>query len=117
LVVNPIGLVPLYLAVVGNESPAAQRRIARRAVLIALAILVGFVVAGQVMLTAMGVRMNSFRIAGGLVLLIIALRMVVEERVAPGPSSAATGTHRTSRPSHSRCRSSPAPGRSWPSCC
>lgn len=79
VVVNPIGLVPLFIALTTGQTPAERRAIARRAVLIAAAILIVFVVLGQIVLTGLGVTLPAFRVAGGLVLLVIALRMVLSE--------------------------------------
>ena len=79
VVVNPIGVVPLFIAVAGHESAAARRRIAGQAILISTVILFVFIGIGQIVLEALGIDLASFRIAGGLVLLIIALRMVLQE--------------------------------------
>jgi multiple antibiotic resistance protein len=79
VVVNPIGLVPLFIALTTGQTAPQRSAIARRAVVIAAAILVVFVVVGQVMLTGLGVTLPAFRVAGGLVLLVIALRMVLSE--------------------------------------
>jgi multiple antibiotic resistance protein len=83
VVVNPIGVVPLFVAVAGHESAAARRRIAGQAILISAVILFVFIGVGQIVLEALGINLASFRIAGGLVLLIIALRMVLEEAHNP----------------------------------
>jgi len=79
VVVNPIGVVPLFLAVAGRESAAARRRIAAQAIIISAVILLVFIAIGQLVLEALGIDLASFRIAGGLVLLVIALRMVLAE--------------------------------------
>ena len=79
VVVNPIGVVPLFLAVAGRESAAARRRIAAQAIIISAVILLVFIAIGQIVLEALGIDLASFRIAGGLVLLVIALRMVLAE--------------------------------------
>jgi multiple antibiotic resistance protein len=79
VVVNPIGVVPLFLAVAGRESAAARRRIAAQAIIISGVILLVFIAIGQIVLEALGIDLASFRIAGGLVLLVIALRMVLAE--------------------------------------
>lgn len=79
VVVNPIGIVPLFIAVAGRESAAARQRIARQAIIISAVILLVFIAVGQIVLEALGIDLASFRIAGGLVLVIIALRMVLEE--------------------------------------
>lgn len=79
VVVNPIGVAPLFLAVAGRESAAARRRIAAQAIIISAVILLVFIAIGQLVLEALGIDLASFRIAGGLVLLVIALRMVLAE--------------------------------------
>jgi multiple antibiotic resistance protein len=90
VVINPIGAVPLFVAVAGRESTAARRRIAGQAIVIAAAILLAFIDIGQVVLEALGVDLASFRVAGGLVLVVIALRMVLEEaRINTADSSEA----------------------------
>ncbi len=87
VVVNPIGVVPLFIAVAGHESAAARRRIAGQAILISTVILFVFIGIGQIVLEALGINLASFRIAGGLVLLIIALRMVLQEAHDPRADS------------------------------
>ena len=87
VVVNPIGVVPLFIAVAGHESAAARRRIAGQAILISTVILFVFIGIGQIVLEALGINLASFRIAGGLVLLIIALCMVLQEAHDPRADS------------------------------
>ena len=89
VVVNPIGVVPLFIAVAGHESAAARRRIAGQAILISTVILFVFIEIGQIVLEALGINLPSFRIAGGLVLLIIALRMVLQEAHNPRADTSA----------------------------
>jgi multiple antibiotic resistance protein len=79
VVVNPIGLVPLFIAVTRQETPRHRRAIALRAVTVAALILIAFIAGGQLLLDALGIGVPSFRIAGGLVLLVISLRMILEE--------------------------------------
>src|SRR5205807_969009 len=70
----------------------AQRRgggIAGQAILISTVILFVFIGIGQIVLEALGINLASFRIAGGLVLLIIALRMVLQEAHEPRADSSA----------------------------
>ena len=79
VVVNPVGLVPLFIAVAGHESTARRRHLAVQASIISAIILLVFIAFGQLVLTALGIELASFQLAGGLVLLIIALRMVLAE--------------------------------------
>ena len=55
VVVNPIGVVPLFIAVAGHESAAARRRIAGQAILISTVILFVFIGIGQIVLEALGI--------------------------------------------------------------
>jgi len=79
VVINPIGKVPLFIAVTRHEAADQRLKIATKAIVVAGAILLMFIAAGQPLLGALGVELASFQIAGGIVLLLIALRMVLEE--------------------------------------
>jgi len=76
VILDPIGTVPIYLSVTGESEPMLVRRIAREAVLIAGGVLLGFLVLGQILLHAMHVSMDSFQVAGGIVLFLFAMTMV-----------------------------------------
>lgn len=86
VVVNPIGLVPLFIAATRQETPKNRRSIALRSVIIAAGILVVFTAVGQVLLNAMSITLPSFRIAGGLVLLAIAMKMILADEPNKDPS-------------------------------
>ena len=77
VVIDPIGCIPIFLAVVGNKSPKERAKTALKAVIIAGLIFLAFMVLGQFLFDVMDIGMNSFKIAGGLILFIIALRMVL----------------------------------------
>jgi len=79
VVINPIGKVPLFIAITRDETPQRRRQIARRGVVIAAVILIAFIVIGQILLEGLKVSLPAFRVAGGLVLLLIALKMVLSE--------------------------------------
>ena len=83
VVINPIGTVPLFIAVTRHESAQTIRKTALRSVMISAIILLTFVVVGQMLLSALDIELGAFRIAGGLVLLIISLRMVLESTHQP----------------------------------
>ncbi len=82
VVVDPIGLVPTYLAVTGDLPAAARRTVALRACLIAAAILAGSALAGDWLLRTLSITLPAFRIAGGLLLFSIASEMVFGVRIA-----------------------------------
>lgn len=78
-VVDPIGTVPVFIAVTRQYDDKAKRRIALVATLAAAGILLFFVVAGELILTAMSIPLSAFQIAGGIVLFIFALNMIFGE--------------------------------------
>jgi multiple antibiotic resistance protein len=77
VVIDPVGLVPVFLALAGKLDEKQRVRIALKSVLVGGVLLLGFMVLGQVLLFSLGIGMNSFKIAGGIILFIIALRMVL----------------------------------------
>ena len=82
VVLDPIGLVPTFVAIT-NDLPAASRRsVALRACLIAGAILAGSALAGDWLLRTLSITLPAFRIAGGLLLFSIASEMVFGVRIA-----------------------------------
>ena len=78
-VIDPIGTVPVFLAVTGQFNEKARRRIALKATLVAAIVLLFFVVAGELILTAMAIPLSAFQIAGGIVLFLFALSMIFGE--------------------------------------
>ena len=76
VVVDPIGLVPSYLAVTHGLPQRARRSVALHATLIAAAILVGSALIGDWLLRTLSIGLPAFRIAGGLLLFSIASEMV-----------------------------------------
>ena len=78
-VIDPIGTVPVFIAVTGHFDDKIKRIIALKATLVAAAILIFFVVAGEIILTAMAIPLSAFQIAGGIVLFIFALSMIFGE--------------------------------------
>ena len=81
VVVDPIGLVPTFLAITQGLPISARRQIAVRASLIAAAILIGAAIIGDWLLTRLGISLPAFRIAGGLLLFSIASEMVFGVRI------------------------------------
>lgn len=78
-VIDPIGTVPVFIAVTSQFDEHIKRRIAIKAILVAGVILLFFVVAGEVILTAMAIPISAFQIAGGIVLFLFALSMIFGE--------------------------------------
>jgi multiple antibiotic resistance protein len=76
VVVDPVGLVPTFLAVTHGLPQQARQRIAVRASIIAAAILAGTALLGDWLLRQLGITLPAFRIAGGLLLFAVASEMV-----------------------------------------
>ena len=81
IVVDPIGLVPSYLAVTHGLPKRARRSVALRAAVIAAAILAGSALIGDWLLRTLSIGLPAFRIAGGLLLFSIASEMVFGVRI------------------------------------
>ena len=78
-VIDPIGTVPVFLAVTRGYDAVEKRKIALLASLAAAGILLFFAIAGELVLTAMGIPLPAFQIAGGIVLFLFALSMIFGE--------------------------------------
>ena len=88
VVVDPLGLVPAFLALTHGMKAKARRQVAVRAALIACAILAGFALIGDWLLARLGISLPAFRIAGGLLLFYVAFQMVLEQRAEEESSTA-----------------------------
>ncbi|AKH43049.1 multiple antibiotic resistance protein [Altererythrobacter atlanticus] len=80
LVIDPPGCAPIYAGLVSEATPRQQRNMAIRATSIASVILLCFALFGEQLLGALHIQLDSFRIAGGIMLFLIALEMVFEKR-------------------------------------
>lgn len=78
-VIDPIGSVPVYLSQTQHLTAKQRKIVALKAVAIATAVLLFFLVIGQFLLEAMQIPLPAFQVAGGLVLLIFALTMIFGE--------------------------------------
>lgn len=83
VVVDPIGSVPVFLYATANVPRAMHRRFALRAVAVAALVLFGFLMGGQALLSVLGLRLGSFQIAGGVVLFLFALSMILGDNAKP----------------------------------
>jgi MarC family membrane protein len=76
LVLDPFGSLPIYISVLGGVAPPRRRVLALRESLIAFAVLLAFMLGGQHFLHLMRLSERSLEVAGGVILLIIAMRMI-----------------------------------------
>lgn len=75
-VMDPLGNIPIFNAVLARFEPARRSRIVARELIFALIILLGFLFAGNVVMTFLGLSQPTLSLSGGILLFIIALRMI-----------------------------------------
>lgn len=80
VIIDPPGCAPIYASLTTGASAAQRRNMAIRSVIVAGAILLVFALFGKQLLGVLGISLEAFRIAGGLMLFLIALDMVFEKR-------------------------------------
>lgn len=76
LVMDPVGNVPLFLALLKQVAPARRKIVLARELLIALVVLFAFLFGGGYILDALSLKQESVSIAGGIILFIIGIRMI-----------------------------------------
>jgi len=82
VIVDPVALPPVFLGMTGGHSQQDQMRMARLACVVTTVVLLGFALFGQQLLQLFHVSLPAFQIAGGLILLIVALDMLQGRRPA-----------------------------------
>ena len=98
LIMDPLGNIPVFLSVLKNVPESRRLKVLARELLIALAIMLGFLFSGPALLKALSLSREAVSIGGGLVLMIIAIRMIFPSRggvmgavpMIAGPSVLAT---------------------------
>ena len=76
VIMDPPGNIPVFLSLVGRRSREARHRAARQGVLVSLAVITLFAVAGEAILSYLGIGIPALQGAGGLLLLLIALDLL-----------------------------------------
>jgi multiple antibiotic resistance protein len=80
VIIDPIGLAPLFAAITQGMTSRQRRSVAIRACLVSIALLTLFGLAGEAVLGFLGISMPAFRMAGGILLFLTALDMLFERR-------------------------------------
>jgi multiple antibiotic resistance protein len=80
VIIDPVGLTPLFAALTQGQSARQRRAIAIRSCGIALGLLILFTLLGEAVMGFVGISMPAFRIAGGILLFLTALEMLFERR-------------------------------------
>ncbi len=80
VIIDPLGLTPIFVALTRGQPVSARRRTGRNAVLLAAGVLLLFAFFGEAILKLFGITIPAFRIAGGILLFMIAAEMLFEKR-------------------------------------
>jgi multiple antibiotic resistance protein len=80
VVIDPVGCAPIFAGLIGSASHREAVKIACRATLVAALVLLAFALIGTRLLASLHIELDAFRIAGGMMLFLIALDMVFEKR-------------------------------------
>lgn len=80
VIIDPPGCAPIFASLTSGTSAGHRRMMAIRSAVVAWCILVFFALLGEPLLDTLGISLSAFRLAGGIMLFIIALEMVFEKR-------------------------------------
>ena len=90
VIVDPPGMVPVFLALTGTMPTRARMKAGTQAVLLALGVIVGFAVAGQTLLDYLHVQLPALQGAGGLLLVLVALQLLTGKTDEPADQGGGT---------------------------
>ncbi|MFY2826512.1 MarC family protein [Ruegeria sp. MALMAid1280] len=79
VVIDPIGTIPVFIAVTATLTASARRKTALLAALVSAGVLLFFLIFGQLLIEALDIGLNSFQVAGGIILFLFALTMIFGE--------------------------------------
>jgi multiple antibiotic resistance protein len=79
-VVDPMGVIPIFIAMTREDTPEKRRSMAKRASIAAFFILTTFAVAGTLIFKVFGVTLGAFKVAGGILLLLTAVEMLQAQK-------------------------------------
>jgi multiple antibiotic resistance protein len=96
VIVDPIAVIPSFLAITPNDTPAQRERMARLASFIMAGVLLTFALSGELIFRLLGITLPAFKIAGSIVLLLVALDMLraIRSRVQETPEEQEAGSHK-----------------------
>jgi multiple antibiotic resistance protein len=89
VIMDPLGTIPLFLALTSGRGSKARRRLAWQAVLVAISVITAFALFGQQILEYLGITVPALQGAGGLLLVLVALELLTgkQERPEDAPST------------------------------
>lgn len=80
VIIDPPGVAPMFATLTENTSREWQKKMAFKSIFVAAGVIIGFAFGGQWLLSKLHVSLDSFRIAGGILLFLIAVDMLFEKR-------------------------------------
>src|SRR3954452_2671765 len=83
VIMDPIGTIPLFLALISGRSARARRRLAWQAVVVAMAVIAAFALFGQQILRYLGIPVPALQGAAGLLLILVALELLTGNQDRP----------------------------------
>jgi multiple antibiotic resistance protein len=83
VIMDPVGTIPLFLALTGGRSARARRRLAWQAVAVAMFVIAAFALFGQQILRYLGITVAAMQGAGGLLLILVALELLTGKQERP----------------------------------
>jgi multiple antibiotic resistance protein len=83
VIMDPVGTIPLFLALTSGRTARARRRLAWQAVVVAIAVIAAFALFGQQILRYLGISVPALQGAGGLLLMLVALELLTGKQETP----------------------------------
>jgi multiple antibiotic resistance protein len=93
VIIDPLGLIPVFNGLAEGMTAHDRRRLAYRGVVIGTGVLLLFAIGGEPLLDALGIPLPAFRAAGGAMLFLIAIEMMFQNRVARRNETAQSAAH------------------------
>lgn len=84
-IIDPVGIIPLIIAFTAGMTAQKRERVGRMASLSVLGILLAALLLGEAILEFFGISIHSFRTAGGILLLLMSINMLIADKHAPAP--------------------------------
>ena len=98
VIIDPLGVIPVYAALTANDTAATRAKVARTASLTVAGVLAGSVIAGEAILNWFGITIASFKVGGGILIMLMAIGMLRSDplREKQTPEEAVEAEHKTS---------------------
>ena len=89
VVIDPFAVLPVFLALTSQATSAERRQLAVASILVAAAVIGFFIACGQLLIESIGISLRAFQIAGGVVLFLFAVSLVLGETASRSPDTTA----------------------------